>query len=67
LSFSKSSLICSDAGRNEDEPTCGRPLGMRFDKDGYLIVIDTYLGLYKINVATSITSALIFGIVNSIE
>lgn len=31
---------------------CGRPLGMRFDKDGYLIVADAYLGLYKINVAT---------------
>ncbi|KAK3093634.1 hypothetical protein FSP39_018305 [Pinctada imbricata] len=33
-------------------PTCGRPLGMRLNKDGYLIVIDAYLGLYKVNVAT---------------
>ncbi|XP_045172288.2 adipocyte plasma membrane-associated protein-like isoform X2 [Mercenaria mercenaria] len=39
-------------GRFEDEPTCGRPLGMRMDKDGYLIVADAYLGLFKVNVAT---------------
>ncbi|XP_060562915.1 adipocyte plasma membrane-associated protein-like [Ruditapes philippinarum] len=39
-------------GRFEDEPTCGRPLGMRKDKDGYLIVADAYLGLFKVNVAT---------------
>lgn len=39
-------------GRFEDEPTCGRPLGMRLDKDGYLIVVDAYLGLFKVNVAT---------------
>ena len=39
-------------GREEDEPTCGRPLGMRFDKDGYLIVADAYLGLFKVNVVT---------------
>lgn len=39
-------------GGFDNEPTCGRPLGMRLDKDGYLIVIDTYLGLYRVNVAT---------------
>lgn len=39
-------------GRFEDEPTCGRPLGMRLDKSGYLIVCDAYLGLFKINVVT---------------
>ena len=39
-------------GRFEDEPTCGRPLGMRFDHEGFLIVIDTYLGLFKVNVDT---------------
>ncbi|KAJ8309300.1 hypothetical protein KUTeg_014174, partial [Tegillarca granosa] len=39
-------------GSFEDEPTCGRPLGMRLDKDGYLIVADGYLGLFKVNVAT---------------
>lgn len=31
---------------------CGRPLGMKFDADGYLLVVDTYSGLYRINVAT---------------
>ncbi|XP_052275147.1 adipocyte plasma membrane-associated protein-like isoform X2 [Dreissena polymorpha] len=36
----------------KDEPTCGRPLGMRMDRDGYLIVLDTYLGIFKVNVAT---------------
>lgn len=38
------------AGNFEDEPTCGRPLGLRFNKDGYLIVADAYLGLYKVDV-----------------
>ena len=45
-------FIFLSIGRDEDEPTCGRPLGMRFDKDGYLIVVDAYLGLFKVNVAT---------------
>ncbi|ESO96507.1 hypothetical protein LOTGIDRAFT_115667, partial [Lottia gigantea] len=39
-------------GKFEDEPTCGRPLGLKLDKEGYLIVVDAYLGLYRINVAT---------------
>jgi len=39
-------------GGYDNEPTCGRPLGMRLDSDGYLIVCDAYLGLYKVNVAT---------------
>jgi len=39
-------------GGYENEPTCGRPLGMRLDSDGYLIVCDTALGIYKVNVAT---------------
>lgn len=40
------------AGGYDDEPTCGRPLGMRLDPDGYLIVCDAYLGIYEVNVAT---------------
>ena len=40
------------AGGFDNEPTCGRPLGMRIDRDGYLIVVDAYLGIFKINVAT---------------
>jgi len=45
---------CSDfaLGGYENEPTCGRPLGMRLDSDGYLIVCDAELGIFKINVAT---------------
>ena len=39
-------------GKFEDEPTCGRPLGMRINKEGYLVVLDAYLGLFQINVAT---------------
>lgn len=39
-------------GLEKNEPTCGRPLGMRMSKDGYLIVADAYLGLFKVNVAT---------------
>lgn len=31
---------------------CGRPLGMRFHKDGRLFVIDAYYGLYAVNVET---------------
>lgn len=34
------------------EPACGRPLGMKFDPDGYLVVIEPYSGLYRVNVAT---------------
>ena len=40
------------AGKFEDEPTCGRPLGMRMNEEGYLVVLDAYLGLFQINVAT---------------
>jgi len=39
---------------------CGRPLGMRLDADGYLIVLDTYLGMYKINVATGVQTIVTF-------
>lgn len=33
----------------EHSPKCGRPLGIRFDKDGNLIVSDSYLGIYKVD------------------
>ncbi|KAH7942231.1 hypothetical protein HPB49_022257 [Dermacentor silvarum] len=35
-----------------EEEVCGRPLGMRFNKDGRLFVIDAYYGLYAVNVET---------------
>ena len=31
---------------------CGRPLGMRFDNKGKLIVADAYLGIFRVNVDT---------------
>ncbi|GFO34549.1 adipocyte plasma membrane-associated protein [Plakobranchus ocellatus] len=39
-------------GGIENENTCGRPLGMRMDKNGFLIVVDAYYGLFQVNVAT---------------
>ncbi|CAN8031800.1 unnamed protein product [Ixodes persulcatus] len=35
-----------------EEEVCGRPLGMRFDKEGKLYVVDAYYGLYMVNVDT---------------
>ncbi|KAK6180849.1 hypothetical protein SNE40_008827 [Patella caerulea] len=46
-------------GGFEDEPTCGRPLGMRLDHNGYLVVADAYLGLFKVNVATGDVHSLV--------
>ncbi|EZA51944.1 adipocyte plasma membrane-associated protein [Ooceraea biroi] len=34
------------------EHICGRPLGMKFDKKGNLFVVDTYYGIFKVNVET---------------
>ena len=45
-------INCFVSGTFHDEHHCGRPLGMRFDNEGYLVVLDAYLGLYKINVAS---------------
>ena len=30
-------------------PLCGRPLGLQINKEGSLIVVDSYKGLFKIN------------------
>lgn len=35
-----------------EEEKCGRPLGMRFDKNGTLNVVDAHHGLYKVNIQT---------------
>jgi hypothetical protein len=32
-----------------DGKNCGRPLGIRFDKDGHLIAADSYLGIFKVD------------------
>lgn len=31
---------------------CGLPIGLNFDRDGHLIVADSYLGLFKIDIET---------------
>ncbi|XP_053926211.1 adipocyte plasma membrane-associated protein-like isoform X2 [Cuculus canorus] len=39
-------------GTPDYEPICGRPHGVRMDQDGNLIVVDSYLGLYKVDPRT---------------
>ncbi|NP_001124264.1 uncharacterized protein LOC570908 [Danio rerio] len=34
------------------EPVCGRPHGLRLDRDGQLIVADSYYGLFKVDPST---------------
>lgn len=41
-------------GGFDNESICGRFLGMRLIKEGYLIVIDTYLGFFKVNVVIGV-------------
>lgn len=33
----------------DDEPTCGRPLGIRAGPNGTLFVADAYKGLFEVN------------------
>lgn len=35
------------------EAKCGRPLGMKFDKNGFLYVCDAYYGIFKVDVKTA--------------
>ncbi|XP_061084526.1 adipocyte plasma membrane-associated protein [Conger conger] len=39
-------------GSRDDEPTCGRPLGIRVGPNGTLFVADAYLGLFEVNPVT---------------
>ncbi|XP_078412774.1 adipocyte plasma membrane-associated protein isoform X5 [Cetorhinus maximus] len=39
-------------GTREDEPTCGRPLGIRVGPNGTLYVADAYYGLFEVNPVT---------------
>ncbi|XP_022083059.1 adipocyte plasma membrane-associated protein-like [Acanthaster planci] len=48
-------------GLQKDEHRCGRPLGLRFHSDGFLYVLDAYLGLFKVNVETGDTTKLLSG------
>jgi len=43
------SLEPSSCGSYKNEPSCGRPLGMRVYKEDYLLVLDAYLGLFMVS------------------
>ncbi|XP_043913682.1 adipocyte plasma membrane-associated protein isoform X2 [Protopterus annectens] len=46
-------------GTREDEPTCGRPLGIRVSPNGTLLVADAYYGLYEVNPDTGEVSLIL--------
>ncbi|KAM6356143.1 adipocyte plasma membrane-associated protein [Podargus strigoides] len=46
-------------GTREDEPTCGRPLGLRVGPNNTLFVADAYYGLYEVNPGTGETKMLV--------
>ena len=46
-------------GSFDMEDKCGRPKGMKFDKDGHLIVVDSYIGLLKVNTETGHITTLV--------
>lgn len=54
-------LFCT-AGSRDNEPTCGRPLGIRVGPNGTLLIADAYLGLFEVNATTgeSITTVCSF-------
>lgn len=37
---------------------CGRPLGLRFDSSGHLLAVDSFTGLWKVNVTTGVKTIL---------
>lgn len=46
-------------GTREEEPTCGRPLGIRVGPNGTLYVADAYLGLFEVNPVTGEVTTLV--------
>ncbi|XP_074720292.1 adipocyte plasma membrane-associated protein isoform X4 [Strix uralensis] len=44
--------IVNIGGTREDEPMCGRPLGIRVGPNNTLFVADAYYGLYEVNPGT---------------
>ncbi|OXB68370.1 hypothetical protein ASZ78_015310 [Callipepla squamata] len=46
-------------GTPEDEPTCGRPLGIRVGPNNTLFVADAYYGIYEVNPGTGETKMLV--------
>ncbi|XP_075456461.1 adipocyte plasma membrane-associated protein-like isoform X3 [Ascaphus truei] len=53
------SLTVDNEGTPEYEPICGRPHGVRIDGAGYLIVADSYFGLYRVDPQTGEKTLLI--------
>uniref|UniRef100_A0A8C3EHC0 Adipocyte plasma membrane-associated protein n=1 Tax=Corvus moneduloides TaxID=1196302 RepID=A0A8C3EHC0_CORMO len=51
--------IVNIGGGREDEPTCGRPLGMRVGPNNTLFVADAYYGLYEVDPNTGETKTLV--------
>ncbi|XP_064302578.1 adipocyte plasma membrane-associated protein isoform X3 [Phalacrocorax carbo] len=51
--------IVNIGGTPEDEPTCGRPLGIRVGPNNTLFVADAYYGLYEVNPGTGDTKMLV--------
>lgn len=45
-------LAVCPAGSRDEEPSCGRPLGIRVGPNGTLFVADAYLGLFEVNPTT---------------
>lgn len=48
-------------GSREDEPTCGRPLGIRVGPNGTLFVADAYLGIFRVDPNTGESVRLVEG------
>lgn len=48
-------------GSREEEPSCGRPLGIRIGPNGTLFVADAYLGLFEVNPTTGEAKMLVKG------
>ncbi|XP_043992769.1 adipocyte plasma membrane-associated protein [Gambusia affinis] len=48
-------------GTREDEPTCGRPLGIKVGPNGTLFVADAYLGVFEVDPATGAATRLVAG------
>ncbi|XP_068597871.1 adipocyte plasma membrane-associated protein [Brachionichthys hirsutus] len=48
-------------GPTEDEPSCGRPLGIKIGPNGTLFVADAYLGVFEVNPTTGEATRLVPG------
>ncbi|KAK2824730.1 hypothetical protein Q5P01_021905 [Channa striata] len=48
-------------GSRDEEPTCGRPLGIRVGPNGTLFVADAYLGLFEVIPTTGEATRLVAG------